>query len=120
MILKNAVINVDILNTIPSLNKIGTGLGGSGCMWFNFYLARASYIKKLPKPIRTDARHDYEGWLGSFPSDYRKFNDGLSLACLPYPKIATSFGPKEMIDHVSQNADKIERNLNESLERLLE
>ena len=120
MILRNAIINIDILNTIPSLNKIGPGLGGSGHMWFNFYLARASYIKKIPQPIRTESRHDYEGWLGSFPSDYRKFNDGLSLACLPYPTVSTSFDAREMINHINQNTGAIEKNLDESLSRLLE
>ena len=118
MILKNAIVNVDILNTIPSLNKIGPGLGGTGWMWFNFFLSRASYIKNLRKPVRSPIRHDYEGWLGKYPNDIKMLDDGLSLACLPYPEISTCFSAEEMIKQVHDNRNLLEFNLSKSLRRL--
>jgi len=126
MILKNAMINVDILEAIPSLNKIGPGLGGNGWMWFNFYLSRSSYIKKLHKPVMTNNRHYYESWLGNFPDDASEtknlptvqLDDGLSLACMPFPSISSSFTPHEMCEHVDQHFSEITNTLNQSYEKL--
>ena len=40
-----------------------------GWIWFNFWWARASYIRTLPKPEETSNRHYYESWLSlSFQS----------------------------------------------------
>ena len=119
MILKNSLNNIDILNTIPSLNKIGPGLGGSGWMWFNFYLSRASYIKSLDKPVCTTDRYYYERWLGTSQSDLSKFNDGLSLACWPYPTVSQSFSSQEMIDQTNQHGSDIKMNIDETMHRLL-
>lgn len=35
----------------------------TGWIWFNFWWARASYIRNLPKPIISTDRFYYEGWL---------------------------------------------------------
>ena len=125
MLLRNALINIDILDTVKSLSKIGPGLGGSGWMWFNFYIARASYIKGLHEPVKTANRHYYESWLGDFPVNdcniddpgvMPRWDDGLSLACIPTPAICSAFEPQDFNDHVNLHQNKITKNLDYSFE----
>ena len=126
MILRNIYVNVDILNTIVSLNKIGPGLGGSGWMWFNFYMCRASYAKTLHVPVRTERRHYYESWLGDFPSDFEtnpvhvpfRLSDGLSLVDLPRPAIGSSWDPQDIFNHVHKEKLQINSGLDQSFEVL--
>jgi hypothetical protein len=48
----------------PSLNKAGFAAAPAGWVWYNFWWARASYIRRLVRPILTKRRHYYEDWLG--------------------------------------------------------
>ena len=41
----------------------------AGWIWFNFWWARASYLKKLVEPVRSTRRHYYEDWLGRLTPD---------------------------------------------------
>ena len=45
------------------LNKAGFAAAKSGCMWYNFWWARISYIQNLVPPIKTSQRYYYEDWL---------------------------------------------------------
>ena len=47
-----------------TVDRSGSFPAPGGWIWMNFFWARASYIKKLVEPIRTDRRHYYEDWLG--------------------------------------------------------
>ena len=47
-----------------TITRIGMYPAKDGWMWFNFWWARASYVKGLTLPIRTARRHYYESWLG--------------------------------------------------------
>lgn len=90
MIFRNVYVNVDILNIIVLLNKIGFGLGGSGWMWFNFYMCRVFYVKIFYVFVRIECRYYYESWLGDFLSDFEinfvyvlfRLSDGLSFVDL--------------------------------------
>lgn len=72
----------------PEIHKIGLfparDEGRSGWMWFNFWWARAGYIRGLPEPEVTPNRYYYESWLGTSRSDeeidtwrdcYSRFDD---------------------------------------------
>ncbi len=48
----------------PVLNKAGYACADPGWVWYNFWWARASYIKRLVKPVKTQRRYYYEEWLG--------------------------------------------------------
>lgn len=57
---------IDIFNRFPSINKIGCGSGGIGWVWYNYWWARNDYLRQCEKPIITERRHYYEGWLGIY------------------------------------------------------
>ena len=67
--LTNAVIKpwkeiIDRFQKEPTLNKAGYAAPDAGFIWYNFWWARASYLKGCPRPILTERRHYYEDWLG--------------------------------------------------------
>jgi hypothetical protein len=67
--LTNAIIKpwqmiVDRFAGNKSLNKAGYACADPGWIWYNFWWARASYIKQLVKPVITQRRYYYEEWLG--------------------------------------------------------
>jgi hypothetical protein len=62
-------MNLNWLEHIPSAEKVGLTCGGNGWVWYNFWWARASYVKHLEEPVKTDRRHYYEDWLGRFLPD---------------------------------------------------
>ena len=53
-----------IFSENATTTRCGSFPAPAGWMWTNFFWARASYIKKLVEPIRTNRRHYYEDWLG--------------------------------------------------------
>jgi hypothetical protein len=53
----------EIYSLFPSIDKITTTSGGIGLGWYNFWVARGSYICTVEKPIITNRRHYYEDWL---------------------------------------------------------
>ncbi|CEG09867.1 dTDP-3-amino-3,6-dideoxy-alpha-D-galactopyranose 3-N-acetyltransferase [Afipia felis] len=60
----------EIFEDSPDINKIGifpSMEDGKPCggIWFNFWWARSSYIRTLPRPIETQNRYYYEHWLGA-------------------------------------------------------
>lgn len=79
--------NLTWLHHITSADKLGLTCGGNGWVWFNFWWARASYLKQLEEPVVTDRRHYYEDWLGRYqppeskPGEYASnLNQCLSIA----------------------------------------
>ena len=56
--------NLEKIYRLHSINKIGILTGGNGWSWFNFWIARASYLSKLEKPKMTNYACYYEDWLG--------------------------------------------------------
>ena len=62
-ILKDINRIYEIYSIFPSIDKITTTCGGIGWGWYNYWVARGSYICKVEKPIITNRRHYYEDWL---------------------------------------------------------
>jgi len=58
--------NIELLTRLNSVYKLGTLSGGNGWLWFNFWIAKASYISKLEKPIKRNRACYYEDWLGRY------------------------------------------------------
>jgi len=56
-----------LFENVPSIEKAGLFPAHdgdrTGWIWFNFWWARASYIRNLPKPLVSPDRFYYEGWL---------------------------------------------------------
>ena len=61
--------NLETLLRFKSIKKIGILSGGNGWLWFNFWIAKGSYIKKLQKPLKTKRACYYEDWLGRYLID---------------------------------------------------
>lgn len=69
-----------IFNQYPDINKIGcypANNEGYGCVWFNFYWVRGSYIQTCKVPEISNDRYYYENWLGA--AGNRSINDSYSL-----------------------------------------
>ena len=63
--------NLEVLQRFRSIEKLGVLSGGNGWLWFNFWIAKSSYIKKLEKPVKTKRACYYEDWLGRYLIDQR-------------------------------------------------
>ena len=49
-----------------SINKLGILSGGNGWLWFNFWIAKSSYLSKIEKPRMTKRAFYYEDWIARF------------------------------------------------------
>jgi hypothetical protein len=66
----------EIFSFFPSIEKITTTSGGIGWGWYNYWVARGSYLCKVEKPIITARYHYYEDWLArKIPINSELFND---------------------------------------------
>ena len=64
MVIHNWEANLEKLYRLESINKVGILTGGNGWLWFNFWIARSSYLSNLEKPKKTNHACYYEDWLG--------------------------------------------------------
>ena len=64
LLIHNWEKNLEKIYRLHSINKIGILTGGNGWSWFNFWIARSSYLSKLEKPKMTKYACYYEDWLG--------------------------------------------------------
>ena len=56
--------NIDILETLDFVDKLGIAASEAGFMWYNFWIARNSYLASIEEPtLRPDYRYYYEAWL---------------------------------------------------------
>lgn len=55
--------NILWLDHLTSATKAGLHCGGRGWAWYNFWIARSSYLYHLDEPVLTQRRHYYEDWL---------------------------------------------------------
>ena len=56
--------NIDILNTLSFVDRLGLASSEAGFMWYNFWIARNSYLAGNEQPeLRPDYRYYYEAWL---------------------------------------------------------
>lgn len=67
--------NIELLIRFKSISKLGILSGGNGWLWFNFWIAKSSYIKNLEKPLERNRACYYEDWLGRY--DIENCNDKL-------------------------------------------
>jgi len=51
---------LEIFEKHPTIDKIGSSFSQNGCVWFNYWWARASYLAKLEPPSKTT---NHEEWL---------------------------------------------------------
>ncbi len=58
--------NLELINRFKSIQKLGILSGGNGWQWFNFWIAKSSYISKLEKPVKRKRACYYEDWLGRY------------------------------------------------------
>ena len=96
---KCIICNCDAVKQIfkdnPSIDRVGVGQSPGGWMWFNFWTAKASYLKKKERPLEYPVllkrmskhfdrfakdRHYYEAWLGNGDHDVES---GYSLLLEP-------------------------------------
>ena len=56
--------NIELITRFNSFYKLGTLSGGNGWLWFNFWIAKASYISRLEKPLKRNRACYYEDLLG--------------------------------------------------------
>ena len=66
LIIGNWEKNLEKFYRIHSISKIGILSGGNGWLWFNFWIAKSSYLGKLEKPKKTKRAFYYEDWLGRY------------------------------------------------------
>ena len=64
--------NLEIIYRIKSISKVGILSGGNGWLWFNFWIAKKSYLSRVKKPIMTNRACYYEDWLGRLEIDKDK------------------------------------------------
>ncbi len=64
LVIHNWEANLEKLYRLESINKVGILTGGNGWLWFNFWIARSSYLSNLEKPKKTNHACYYEDWLG--------------------------------------------------------
>lgn len=77
--------HLETFSRIYSIDKIGILSGGNGWLWFNFWIARTSYLSKLEKPKKTKDANYYEEWISKKPileeeSNFYKNIDGDKFA----------------------------------------
>jgi hypothetical protein len=70
----------EILDEKPHINKVGYAVAPNGFMWFNFWWARASYIRRLTQPvINMKNRFYYEGWLCMLEKDKKMWPQDIRV-----------------------------------------
>ena len=77
LIIGNWEKNLERIYRIPSISKIGILSGGNGWLWFNFWIAKSSYLENLEKPKKTKKAFYYEDWLGRY--EINKKNIGIKI-----------------------------------------
>jgi len=78
-IIKDINLIYEIFTIFPSIDKITATCGGIGWGWYNYWIARGSYLCQVEKPIITKRRHYYEDWLGRKLLNVSLLNNDSSL-----------------------------------------
>ena len=63
---------LEIFDSHPHIDKIGSTSSDKGWIWWNYWWARASYLIQVEIPIKTERRHYYEDWLSRVWVDPQK------------------------------------------------
>lgn len=71
---------INVFNTEANINKIGFASTNEGCMWFNFWWARGTYLNDCDEPINTKDDFYYDKWLYQKNNNSSKCTDCYSLA----------------------------------------
>jgi hypothetical protein len=58
---------LEVFSTFPTVDKAGYFCSTAGWVWFNFWVARGSYLSTVEEPAMTTRRHYYEDWLCRVP-----------------------------------------------------
>lgn len=78
-IIKDIHLIYEIFSIFPSIDKITTTCGGVGWGWYNYWIARGSYINQVEKPIKTQRRYYYEDWLCRKLNNHSETNEERSI-----------------------------------------
>ena len=76
LILKRLWGCAHLMTTFPNLNKVAGCFSPEGFAWHNFWLAKASYIKKIAQPAISLNRYYYEYWLSGIEPNDQKIASG--------------------------------------------
>lgn len=60
---------LEIFETHPNIDKIGSCSSNVGWIWWNYWWARASYLAQVEIPVKTEIRHYYKDWLSRVVKD---------------------------------------------------
>jgi len=58
---------LEVFGTFPTVDRAGHFSSTFGWVWYNFWVARGSYLSALEEPAMTTRRHYYEDWLCRVP-----------------------------------------------------
>jgi len=58
---------LEVFGTFPTVDKAGYFCSKEGWVWFNFWVARGSYLRTVEEPAMTTRRYYYEDWLCRVP-----------------------------------------------------
>ena len=100
----------------PAINKAGLSpakesTDWGGWLWFNYFMAKGSYLCQCDNPIETTDRYYYESWLG-------KNNDSISLddGYSSFTHQKENFSQQQAADHlIAYTNSYIEKRKTESI-----
>jgi len=78
----------------PSIDRAGYVVAGHGWVWYNFFWARASYLRRLVRPLENPNRLYYEGWLGKIDIGVNQMYNGEQVFEVADVKGALTLCPK--------------------------
>lgn len=93
---------LEIFETHPNIDKIGSTASDAGFIWWNYWWARASYLINVEIPIKTEIRRYYQHWLSRFVKDaykgtYHQTNKNCWSLSAPKKHVGIGYNAKEAI-----------------------
>lgn len=106
---------LEIFETYPKIDKIGSTASDAGFIWWNYWWARASYLIHVEIPIKTERRHYYEDWLSKFVRDpyndtYLQSNKNCWSLSAPMKHVGIGYKAKEAISLIVAPPKNLIRN----------
>jgi hypothetical protein len=93
---------LEIFETHPTIDKIGSSASDAGWIWWNYWWARASYLFHVEIPIKTERRYYYEDWLSRYVKDplkdiYHQTNKNCWSLSAPKKHVGIGYTIKEAV-----------------------
>lgn len=95
--------NINKIGLFPACRKNTEGkIIRAGWVWYNFWWAKADYIRTLKQPLINSDRYYYESWLSNTTLNNENYNDNFSI----YEMTKASYTQQEAVS----NAKKLIKN----------